>query len=104
MLVDAFSLVAEYLRTDEAGVTNLMDTGFQLGRRFRALKLWFVIRAFGVEGLRERIRAHCAMARDLACWIEADHPGGASSSRRRSSGARSASARWSRGPRRTRTA
>lgn len=68
----AFSLVPEYLRTDEADVTNLMDLGFQLGRRFRALKLWIVIRAFGVEGLRERIRDHCAMARELASRIAAD--------------------------------
>ena len=49
-----------------------MDYGFQLGRRFRALKLWMVIRAFGVEGLRERIREHCALARELAGRIEAD--------------------------------
>ena len=49
-----------------------MDYGFQLGRRFRSLKLWMVIRAFGVEGLRERIREHCALARELAGWIAAD--------------------------------
>jgi aromatic-L-amino-acid decarboxylase len=67
----AFSLVPEYLRTDEP-VTNLMDLGFQLGRRFRSLKLWMVIRSFGVEGLRERIREHCALARELAARIEAD--------------------------------
>ncbi|HVR97526.1 MAG TPA: pyridoxal-dependent decarboxylase [Thermoanaerobaculia bacterium] len=72
LLKAAFSLVPAYLRTDEPGVTNLMDLGFQLGRRFRALKLWMVIRAFGVEGLRERIREHCAMARTLASRIEAD--------------------------------
>jgi aromatic-L-amino-acid decarboxylase len=68
----AFSLVPEYLRTDDSGATNLMDLGFQLGRRFRALKLWLVIRAFGVEGLQERLREHCAMARELAARIEAD--------------------------------
>ncbi len=73
LLKGAFSLVPEYLRTAESSeVTNLMDLGFQLGRRFRALKLWLVIRAFGAEGLRERIRGHCAMARDLAARIEAD--------------------------------
>ncbi|MFL6197471.1 MAG: pyridoxal phosphate-dependent decarboxylase family protein, partial [Thermoanaerobaculia bacterium] len=72
LLRAAFSLVPEYLRTDEAGVTNLMDYGFQLGRRFRSLKLWMVIRAFGVEGLRQRIREHCALARELAARIEAD--------------------------------
>ncbi len=70
-LKSAFSLVPEYLRTPEAGVTNLMDLGVQLGRRFRALKLWMVIRAFGVEGLRERIREHCALARWLAESIAA---------------------------------
>jgi aromatic-L-amino-acid decarboxylase len=68
----AFALVPEYLRTDEPGVTNLMDLGFQLGRRFRALKLWMVIRAFGVEGLRARLREHRAMARELAARIEAE--------------------------------
>ncbi|HEX3552339.1 MAG TPA: pyridoxal-dependent decarboxylase [Thermoanaerobaculia bacterium] len=73
LLKGAFSLVPEYLRTAESSeVTNLMDLGFQLGRRFRAIKLWLVIRAFGVEGLRERIRLHCAMARDLAARIAAD--------------------------------
>jgi aromatic-L-amino-acid decarboxylase len=72
LLKEAFSLVPEYLRTDEAEATNLMDYGFQLGRRFRALKLWMVIRAFGVEGLRARIREHCALARELADRIEAD--------------------------------
>jgi aromatic-L-amino-acid decarboxylase len=65
----AFSLVPEYLRTDEEGVTNLMDYGLQLGRRFRALKLWLVIRAFGVSGLRDRIRFHCALAQDFAEWV-----------------------------------
>jgi aromatic-L-amino-acid decarboxylase len=68
----AFALTPEYLKTPEAGVTNLMDFGPQLGRRFRALKLWFVIRAFGVEGLRARIREHCEMARELAAWIQAE--------------------------------
>lgn len=67
----AFSLVAEYLRTDERGVTNLMDYGVQLGRRFRALKLWMVIRAFGVEGMRARIRRHCNLAREFAAWVRA---------------------------------
>jgi aromatic-L-amino-acid decarboxylase len=68
----AFAFTPEYLKTSEGagGATNLMDYGPQLGRRFRALKLWFVIRAFGVEGLRERIRAHCAMAREFAQWVE----------------------------------
>jgi aromatic-L-amino-acid decarboxylase len=68
----AFSLVPDYLRTDEEGVTNLMDYGIQLGRRFRALKLWMVIRAFGVAGIRERLRAHCALAQELAGWVRAE--------------------------------
>ena len=73
LLKAAFSLVPEYLRTDESSeVTNLMDLGFQLGRPFRSLKLWMVLRAFGAEGLRARIREHCAMARELAGWIEED--------------------------------
>jgi aromatic-L-amino-acid decarboxylase len=69
----AFSLVPEYLRTQEAGtVRNLMDTGIQLGRRFRALKLWAVLRHFGAEGLRHHIREHVALAQQLASWIDAD--------------------------------
>ncbi len=66
----AFSLVPEYLRTAERGVTNLNEYGPQLGRRFRALKLWFVIRAYGAEGLRTRLRAHCALARAFAEWVD----------------------------------
>lgn len=66
ILKNAFSLVPEYLRTaDDAGVTNLMDYGFQLGRRFRALKLWMVINYFGVEGLQSMIRFHLNLARRL---------------------------------------
>lgn len=67
----AFSLVAEYLKTtDEAGVKNGMDYGIQLGRRFRALKLWFVIRYFGVEGLQARLREHCRLARLFGAWVD----------------------------------
>ena len=65
----AFTLTPEYLKTTEAGVTNLMDLGPQLGRRFRSLKLWFVIRSYGVEGLRAVIRGHCAMAREFAARV-----------------------------------
>jgi len=53
-------------------VRNLMDLGIQLGRKFRALKLWTVMRAYGAEGLRERIRAHCRLARDFAAWVDAE--------------------------------
>jgi aromatic-L-amino-acid decarboxylase len=68
----AFSLVADYLVTgaDDA-VINYMDYGVQLGRRFRALKLWMVMRAFGTDGLAARIREHCALARELADVVRA---------------------------------
>ncbi|HKG92581.1 MAG TPA: pyridoxal-dependent decarboxylase [Gemmatimonadaceae bacterium] len=69
----AFSLVPEYLTTrgEADEVVNYMDYGVQLGRRFRALKLWMVLRAFGVDGIAERIRAHVALARELAGRVEA---------------------------------
>lgn len=67
----AFALVPEYLKTNEAA-TNLMDYGVQLGRRFRALKLWMVLRHFGAEGLRARIREHVRLAGLFKAWIEAD--------------------------------
>jgi aromatic-L-amino-acid/L-tryptophan decarboxylase len=68
----AFSLVPEYLVTREQDeVVNYMDYGVQLGRRFRALKLWMVIRAFGVDGLVERLREHRTLACQLASWIGA---------------------------------
>lgn len=70
-LKEAFSVVPEYLRTADTDVTNLMDYGVQLGRRFRALKLWMVLRRFGVKGLQERIRYHCALAREFAEWVAA---------------------------------
>lgn len=70
LLRRAFSIVPDYLTTSETGVTNLMDYGVQLGRRFRALKFWMVLRAFGVKGLQERIRRHCALARQFAAWVE----------------------------------
>jgi aromatic-L-amino-acid decarboxylase len=73
VLRGAFALVPEYLTTAEQDeVVNYMDYGLQLGRRFRALKLWMVIRAFGAEGLADRLRAHMALARELASWIETE--------------------------------
>ena len=72
LLARAFSLVPEYLRTSDTGVRNYMDYGLQLGRRFRALKLWFVLRYFGAEGLREHLRGHIALAQELAGWIAAE--------------------------------
>ena len=71
VLKEAFSLVAEYLKTsDQQTVKNGMDYGIQLGRRFRALKLWFIIRYFGREGLIARLRDHCRLARLFASWVE----------------------------------
>jgi len=70
----AFSLVPEYLTTPVTGqVVDLMDYGVQLGRRFRALKLWWVIRCFGAEGIRDRLRHQIAMAGAFGDWIDA-HP------------------------------
>jgi aromatic-L-amino-acid decarboxylase len=72
VLKNAFSLVPEYLKTaDDPGVKNGMDYGIQLGRRFRALKFWFVIRYFGREGMIARLREHCRLARLFASWVEA---------------------------------
>ncbi len=73
VLTRAFSLVPEYLVTREQDdVVNLMDYGVQLGRRFRALKLWMVIRAFGAEGLAARIREHVRLAQAFAAWVRAE--------------------------------
>jgi aromatic-L-amino-acid/L-tryptophan decarboxylase len=70
-LLRVFQLTPEYLRTaQDAQVVNYRDWGIQLGRRFRALKLWFVIRSYGVEGLRAMVRKHVALARELAEQIE----------------------------------
>jgi aromatic-L-amino-acid decarboxylase len=67
----AFSVTPEYLRTVETGaVRNLMDTGVQLGRRFRALKLWMVLRSFGARGIREHLTRHIELARLFASWID----------------------------------
>ena len=70
LLRRAFSLVPEYLRTPEqANVRSGSDYGIQLGRRFRALKLWMVIRYFGHEGLAARIREHCRLAQLFTSWV-----------------------------------
>jgi aromatic-L-amino-acid decarboxylase len=67
----AFALTPEYLKTVEAApVRNLMDTGIQLGRRFRALKLWMVLRHFGSDGLKSRLSEHMRLARLFAEWID----------------------------------
>jgi aromatic-L-amino-acid decarboxylase len=68
----AFSVVPEYLRTDETDVVNLMDYGVALGRRFRSLKLWMVLRAYGADGLASIIRGHVELARRLETAIAAE--------------------------------
>ena len=69
-----FSIVPDYLRTAEEGrARNLMDTGIQLGRRFRALKLWMILRYFGADGLRARLAEHMRLAQLFAGWVDA-HP------------------------------
>jgi aromatic-L-amino-acid decarboxylase len=71
VMKQAFSLVPEYLKTsDEQTVKNGMDYGIQLGRRFRSLKLWFVLRYFGREGVIARLSEHMRLARLFASWVE----------------------------------
>ena len=69
VLKSAFSHIPEYLKTDE-GVLNLMDTGIQLGRRFRSLKLWMILRYFGAERLAAQIRSACHLASEFAEWVD----------------------------------
>jgi aromatic-L-amino-acid/L-tryptophan decarboxylase len=73
VLTRAFSVVPEYLASEDNGVTDYMNWGVQLGRRFRALKLWLVIRYFGRHGLAARIRHHVEQARRVTAWVEG-HP------------------------------
>ncbi len=69
----AFSLVPEYLRTaEDATARNYMDYGIQLGRRFRALKFWFVLRYFGKQGIRDAIRKSLKLAQTFSGWVDAD--------------------------------
>ncbi|MEI6668165.1 MAG: pyridoxal-dependent decarboxylase [Acidobacteriota bacterium] len=75
----AFSLTPEYLKTpgqtdgtQAEAPRNLMDTGIQLGRRFRSLKLWMILRYFGAEGVRDRLRYHIALAQTFGSWVDAD--------------------------------
>jgi aromatic-L-amino-acid decarboxylase len=71
-LVRAFSIVPDYLTSADQGASrDLMDYGVALGRRFRSLKLWLVLRYFGRRGIVERIRGHVRMARELADRIAA---------------------------------
>jgi len=69
LLRRAFSLIPAYLETPESDVRNYMDYGVQLGRRFRGLKLWFVLRAYGRRRIVEIIRNHVAWTQELARWI-----------------------------------
>jgi aromatic-L-amino-acid decarboxylase len=74
-LTGALAILPEYLRnaaTDAGAVVDFRDWQIPLGRRFRALKLWFVLRWYGAEGLRAHIRSHVAMAQELAGWAAAD--------------------------------
>jgi aromatic-L-amino-acid decarboxylase len=74
MLKRAFSLTAEYLTTAEGEeVTNAMDYSLQLGRRFRALKFWMVVRYFGVERLRDVIREHIRLGKLFESFVKADN-------------------------------
>ncbi|MEW6323344.1 MAG: pyridoxal-dependent decarboxylase [Acidobacteriota bacterium] len=73
LVKQAFSLLPEYLKTtDPASARNLMDTGLQLGRRFRALKLWMVLRHFGRAGIVHHLSEHMRLARLFAAWVDAD--------------------------------
>ena len=72
-LIKTMEILPEYLKTrSRGGVNDYRDWGIQLGRRFRALKLWFVIRSFGISGLQEKIRYHVSLARKLHKIIEND--------------------------------
>lgn len=74
-LVRALAIMPEYLKnqaTQSGGVIDYRDWQVPLGRRFRALKLWFVLRWFGIEGIQQRVRRHVALAQELAAWIQSD--------------------------------
>jgi aromatic-L-amino-acid decarboxylase len=72
-LLRSFATSAEILRTaHDTQVVNYRDWGIQLGRRFRALKLWFVIRTYGVEGLQALLREHIRLGQRFASWVDAD--------------------------------
>ncbi len=69
---EAFSLVADYMRTPETPeVHNFNEYGIQLGRRFRALKVWMILRYFGGAGIGRRVEQHCDWAREWADWVDA---------------------------------
>ncbi|HHP7235997.1 MAG TPA: pyridoxal phosphate-dependent decarboxylase family protein [Desulfobacterales bacterium] len=73
VLVRTFEIHPEYLKTGvDSEVRNFRDWGIQLGRRFRALKLWFVLRSYGLEGIRNMVREHLRLARCFREWVQAD--------------------------------
>ena len=74
-LIQSLSILPEYLRnqaTESGAVIDYRDWHIQLGRRFRSLKLWFVIRHYGVEGLQHHIREHVRLAQQFADWVRND--------------------------------
>ena len=76
VLINTLSILPEYLKnraTESGAVIDYRDWHIPLGRRFRSLKLWFVIRHYGIEGLQFHVRKHVEMARELVGWIEQDH-------------------------------
>ena len=96
-LINTLSILPEYLRnqaTESGEVFDYRDWHIPLGRRFRSLKLWFVIRYYGIEGLQFHVRRHVRMAQQFLRWVQQDdrfeaccsgafEPGMLSSSRRR---------------------
>ena len=74
-LIQTLSILPEYLRnqaTESGAVIDYRDWHIQLGRRFRSLKLWFVIRHYGVEGLQHHVREHVRLAQEFASWVRKD--------------------------------
>jgi len=74
-LVETLSVLPEYLRnkaTESGAVIDYRDWHVPLGRRFRALKLWFVLRYYGIEGLQFHVREHVRLAQDFAAWVRED--------------------------------
>jgi aromatic-L-amino-acid decarboxylase len=75
VLIRTLSVLPEYLKnkaTETGAVFDYRDWHIPLGRRFRALKLWFVIRHYGIEGLRRHVREHVRLAQEFKTWVEAD--------------------------------
>ncbi len=74
-LIRALGIMPEYLKnqaTQSGAVIDYRDWQVPLGRRFRALKLWFVLRSFGIEGIQQRVRQHVAMAQEFVGWVQSD--------------------------------